>query len=51
MTDKQTATVLFRFEEGKALLNTQTLNVGESRIEVPSRSTESRSRCASTRRT
>ena len=35
MTDKQTATVLFRFEEGKALLNTQTLDVGESRIEVP----------------
>lgn len=35
MTDKQTATVLFRFEDGKACLNTQASEIGESRIEVP----------------
>jgi DNA polymerase-3 subunit beta len=35
MTDKQTATVNFRFEEGKAVLNTQASEIGESKIEVP----------------
>jgi DNA polymerase-3 subunit beta len=35
MTDKQTATVVFRFEDGKACLNTQASDIGESKIEVP----------------
>jgi DNA polymerase-3 subunit beta len=35
MTDKQTATVIFRFEDGKAYLNTKASDIGESRIEVP----------------
>jgi DNA polymerase-3 subunit beta len=35
MTDKQSATVLFRFEEGRACLTTQASEIGESRIEVP----------------
>lgn len=35
MTDKLTATVIFRFEDGKAYLSTQATEIGESRIEVP----------------
>ena len=35
MTDKNTATVLFRFAEGRAYLLTQASEIGESRIEVP----------------
>jgi DNA polymerase-3 subunit beta len=35
MTDKNTATILFRFEDGKAVLTTQALEIGESKIEVP----------------
>lgn len=35
MTDKNTATVLFRFEEGRACLLTKASEIGESRIEVP----------------
>ncbi len=37
MTDKNTATVLFRFEEGRAVLMTQDSQIGESRIEIPVR--------------
>jgi DNA polymerase III subunit beta len=35
MTDKLTASVNFQFQEGKASLNTQASDIGESRIEVP----------------
>lgn len=35
MTDKNTATVLFRFEKSKAFLMTKASEIGESRIEVP----------------
>lgn len=35
MTDKQTATVSFLFEDGKAVLSTQARDIGESKIEVP----------------
>ncbi len=35
MTDKQTATVVFKFEDGRACLNTQASDIGESKIEVP----------------
>ena len=35
MTDKQTASVKFRFEEGKAILSTQAREIGESKIEIP----------------
>jgi len=35
MTDKNTATVLFRFEDGRACLHTKASEIGESRIEVP----------------
>jgi DNA polymerase-3 subunit beta len=35
MTDKQTATVLYSFGDGKVSLSTQASDIGESRIEVP----------------
>jgi DNA polymerase-3 subunit beta len=35
MTDKNTATILFKFEEQKAVLTTQSVEIGESKIEVP----------------
>ena len=35
MTDKETATVLFRFEDEKARLETQATQIGESKIELP----------------
>ena len=35
MTDRETATVLFRFEDAKACLSTQATEIGESRIEIP----------------
>jgi DNA polymerase-3 subunit beta len=35
MTDKETATVIFHFEEGRACMTTQARDIGESRIEIP----------------
>lgn len=35
MTDKETATVIFRFEQDKAFMTTQARDIGESKIEVP----------------
>jgi len=35
MTDKETATVGYKFEAGKAFLTTKVSDIGESRIEVP----------------
>ena len=35
MTDKETATVVFSFEEEKVSLTTRARDIGESRIEVP----------------
>ena len=35
MTDKETATVVFRFDDGVASLTTEARDIGESKIEVP----------------
>ena len=35
MTDKETATVIFKFEQDRACMTTQARDIGESRIEIP----------------